>query len=242
MNLCKTVSVILLSVAMNSCGNHTNQTPSAPADEEASPVTVTAADSLTHLELLIKTDSSSFEAWYDRGMLLAEMKDTPAAIISLERSFSLQPLQTSGIALANLYAETSNERAIALCDAILKKDTARTLTDAVFIKGIYYTKTGNDKLALLQFDECIKRDWKFTEAYIEKGIVLYNRKDLAQALKTFQLAATVTNTYADAYFWIGRCFEAQGQKKEAAENYTKALALDKDFIEAERALKRINIL
>ncbi len=240
MNLRTVVSIALSILAFYSCGNRGRVKPA----DSAKPISgnLTNADSLTRLEAIIKANPSGFEAWYQKGLLLAEMNDTLEAISALETSFSLQPLQTSGIALANLYAETKNERALALCNAMLKKDTARTLTEPVFIKGIYYTKSGEDALAIEAYNECIRRDWKFTEAYIEKGILLYNRQKLPEALKVFQLAATVTNTYADAYFWMGRCYEALGQKKEAAANYTKALALDKDFTEAAQALERINIL
>ena len=47
---------------------------------------------------------------------------------------------------------------------------------------------------------------------------------------------TVSNTNADGYFWIGRCYESKGDKKKAIENYERALSLDKNFPEAARRL------
>jgi tetratricopeptide (TPR) repeat protein len=69
--------------------------------------------------------------------------------------------------------------------------------------------------------------------------VLFGEKQYDEALKTFTLATQVTNTYADAYFWIGRCHEAQGNKEAAADNYYKALALDQGFSEAREGLQRL---
>ncbi len=79
------------------------------------------------------------------------------------------------------------------------------------------------------FNECIRRDWKFADAYIEKGIVLHDLKKYDSALKVFTTAATVTNTNADAWYWMARFYEVKGKKELALVNYKRALALDKEF-------------
>lgn len=166
--------------------------------------------------------------------------DTTAMIRNLEAAFSKQRDISSGLKLANLYAETKDRKALVLCDALLAKDSTRELTDAVFIKGIYYLNTSDTVTALRQFDECINRDWKFTEAYFEKGRIQYNRNDFDNALKTFELAVQVANTYPDTYYWLGKCQEALGDKQQAITNYYRALALDKDFKEAQQAINRLS--
>jgi tetratricopeptide (TPR) repeat protein len=188
---------------------------------------------------LLQENSEDFESWYEKGMLLAETGDTVNAIQALERSFVLQPIQLSGLALANLYAETKNPNTLLVCDALLKKDTAGETIDPVFIKGIYYNNIHEPDRAIEQFDECIKRDWKFTEAYIEKGITQFLQKNMDAALKTFELAATVSNTNPDAYYWQGRCYEAIGKKEDALNNYVRALALDKKFVQARQGIERL---
>ena len=94
-------------------------------------------------------------------------------------------------------------------------------------------------MAIVQFDSCVQRDWKFTDAYIEKGIALFKQRNFDRALHTFQMAATVSNTSPDAYYWIGRCYEATSKKDEAILNYERALALDRNFLEAIEAIKRL---
>jgi tetratricopeptide (TPR) repeat protein len=90
-----------------------------------------------------------------------------------------------------------------------------------------------------QFDKCIRMDWKFADAYIEKGIILYEQKNIDEALQTFKMANTVSAVNADGYYWQARCYELIGKKDEAIDNYAKAYALDKDFIEAKQALDRL---
>jgi tetratricopeptide (TPR) repeat protein len=58
-------------------------------------------------------------------------------------------------------------------------------------------------------------------------------------MQTFNMAITVTSTDADAYYWLGRCYEIQHRKMDAINSYQKAILLDRNFSEARQ---RIQIL
>ncbi len=188
---------------------------------------------------MIAEDSANFEAWFEKGLLLLEQKDTTAAIQHLENSYRLQPLLLTALTLANIYSETKNPRTLVLADRIIAKDSAGEMADPYFIKGIYYVNTGNNAKALEFFNTCIRMNWKFQEAYIEKGIIYFDSKNLDEALQQFKLAATVTNTYPEAYYWQGRCYEELGMKEEALANYGRAYSLDRTFKEAVEAATRV---
>lgn len=195
---------------------------------------------LQEFDRILAVDPSSFEALLDKGSLLALMQDTAGAIEALEQSFSILPVNHVGMVLAQIYVNQKNPRALEICNTLLERDTASIQTEPVFMKGVYYAETGNRSKALEQFEECIQRDWKMTDAYIEKGIIYFEQKKYDEALKVFNMAATVSNTDADAYFWIGRCLEQQGNTQEAIVNYKRAIALDETFTEAKDALRRLN--
>jgi predicted Zn-dependent protease len=196
-------------------------------------------EALAQYDTILQQDSGNFEAWYEKAALLAQAGDTIEATGALETAYSIQPLQHYGISLANLYAESRNAKVLELCNELIAKDSTGELTDAVFVKGIYYSNTGQKDKALEEFENCINRDWKFIDAYIEKGIILYTDRNIDEALKTFALAAKVSNTDPDAYYWMARCFESIGKKDEAVDNYRRALALDRTFIEAARGMERL---
>jgi tetratricopeptide (TPR) repeat protein len=198
-----------------------------------------AAAALGLYDDLLKKDSSNFEALYEKGILYTKIKDTAAAIAILEKSYRLQPVLQNGLALANLYAETKNEKVIALCDDLQQKDTARDFSDPVFLKGVYYSNIKEYPRAIALFDEAINRDWRFIEPYIEKGIIFFEQKNYDEALKTFQFATNISYTNADNYYWMGRCYEAIGKKDEATDYYYKALTFDKNFTEAREAINRL---
>lgn len=184
-------------------------------------------------------DSMNFEVWYEKGVLLAQLKDTPAAIQSLERSYKIQPINYNGLALAGLYGATLNPKVITICDDLIKKDTSGIINDVLYLKGSYYSDTKQYDKALQMFDECIGHDWKFADAYIEKGIVLRDLKKNDSALRVFIMAATVANTNPDAWYWMARCYEDMGKKDLALVNYERALAIDKNFEEAREGIRRM---
>jgi tetratricopeptide (TPR) repeat protein len=97
----------------------------------------------------------------------------------------------------------------------------------------------DNKNALAQFDECIRKDYHFIDAYMEKGRIFYNQEKYAESLAVFDLALTVSNSYADAFFWKAKCQQALGQIQEAKLNYQRAWGLDKSFTEAKDSADRI---
>ena len=58
-------------------------------------------------------------------------------------------------------------------------------------------------------------------------------------MKTVQKANLVSNSFTDAYYWMGRCYEALGNRELAIDNYKKTLGLDPDYKEAKEALDKI---
>jgi tetratricopeptide (TPR) repeat protein len=196
-------------------------------------------DAIAVYDNILRADTLNDEAWYEKGLLLEKKGDTPTAILALRKAYTIQPVNTYGLELAHLYAESRDPASLLLCDAALRRDSSHDLLDPFFIKGIYFSNTAQYKKAIIQFDSCIGRDWKFADAYLEKGIAQFKQNQYQPAMESFQMTVRVSETYADGYFWIGRCFEANGNKDQAIAYYRQALALDKNFTEAAERIKRL---
>ena len=188
---------------------------------------------------MIAKDSLDPETLYEKAILLEQLKDTTQAIATLQKAYSMQSVDTYGLELAHLYAEQKNPKALEICNSIIRRDSASLLIDPFFIKGIYYANTKLFPKAIAQFDSCILRDWKTTDAYLEKGRAYFHMGNFNEAQKTFNMGITVSNTDPDAYYWLGRCYEAQHKKVDAINNYRKAISLDQNFVEAKQ---RIDLL
>ena len=197
-------------------------------------------EAVVQIDSLIAKDSLNFGLWYRKGRLQEDAKDTINAIGSFTKAIKIYPSPDGQLSLANLLAETKNANALLLCQRVQDLRLGREYSaHCNFIAGIYFARTGNKIKAQQMFDNCINDNYSYIEAYQEKGFIFYDDKKFADALKIFQMSAGINNTYADAYYWQAKCFEALNKKEDAIKNYQTALMLDKNLNEAAEALKRL---
>lgn len=190
---------------------------------------------------LIAKDSANYGLWYKKAHLEEFLKDTANAIASYSSALRIYNSPDGMLSLANLYAETKNARALDICNLVGKMGLGReTDADCYFIAGVYHARTGHFDQALQLFDKCISNNYTYMEAYIEKGLLYFDRKDYRKALEIFSFASTVNNLYADAYYYMARCYEMMQMKDSAAVRFQQALSLDKSLTEAKQGLKRID--
>ena len=104
---------------------------------------------------------------------------------------------------------------------------------------MYYSNVNDKAKALENFNKAIRYDYTFLDAYMDKGRILYDQKKYNDAASVFQLALKVSATYADAYYWLGKCQEKMGKKEEARLNYQRAYGLDKSLTEAKEAAENL---
>lgn len=172
--------------------------------------------------------------------LLGKKGNDTAALAVLEKAYSLTPFDVElNYVLALRYAETKNPRVLSLCDSLIKKDSLHIHAEPYYYKGIYYSNINDKGKAITSFNQAIKTDYYFLNAYIEKGSILYEQKRWPEASSIFNLAISISPKFADAYYWLAKCQEAMGQKDEAKLNYQRAYGLDKSFIEAKEAAGKI---
>lgn len=189
---------------------------------------------------ILKKQPAFVSALILQSDLLQKKGDGNAAAVSLENALRAVP---GNIEIANklayLYAENKNPKVLSLADSLIAKDTLKIYPEPLYIKGIYYSNTGEKEKAIQAFNETIRLSYNYLNAYIEKGKIYFDQKKIAEALKTFELANTISPAFPDAYYWIGKCQEAQGQKEDAKLSYEKAYSLDKTFTEAKEAADKI---
>jgi tetratricopeptide (TPR) repeat protein len=197
-------------------------------------------EAISQTDSLIQKDSLNNGLWFTKAQLQEDNKDTSNAITSYTRAVNIYPSPEAQLHLANLLAETKNPKALKICENVREMGLGReTDADCNFIAGIYYARTGEGKQAQQLFDRAINDNYTLMEAYMEKGFVYFDNKNYDGALKVFETAITVNNTYADAYYWRAKCREALGKKPDAILDYKRSLALDKQLNEAAEAIKRL---
>ncbi|MEP6711697.1 MAG: tetratricopeptide repeat protein [Ferruginibacter sp.] len=189
----------------------------------------------------IKKDSNNPRLWDINATLNIENNDTAAAIHSFEKAISFYPDPQYIISLGILYAQTKNAAALQMADALLVESKAKADKEAFFIKGLYYSYTGNKQKAIGFFDECLSISYTYMDAYIEKALALYDLKKYAEALAVLDKAVTLQNNFDEGYYYRGRCLEKLNRPQEAAEAYHMALLYDHDYLEAKEALAKLGV-
>jgi tetratricopeptide (TPR) repeat protein len=175
-----------------------------------------------------------------KAELLDKKGSTAEAISVLEKAYWLTPYDIDlNYELAYRYAENKNAKAISLCDSLIKIDSLNLYAEPFYYKGLYFSNINDKARALSLFNQAIQHDYNYLNAHIEKGRVLYEQKKFAAALKTFELANTISPKFPDAWFWMGKCQEATGDKENARINYLKAYGLDNSFGEAKDAADKL---
>ncbi len=188
---------------------------------------------------VLAQDSTVSNTWLYLSYCYQEVGNDAAAIQALERAYGLQPNITAGYELAAMYAAKGNPRTISLCKelAVLSAKAADKDVRSTYFASVYYTTKGNTTLALQLLDSCIAQDYTYGNAYIDKATLLLQANNIPGAIQVLTLAQQNDNTNPEAYYYMGKCYQAQGRLAAARLEYQKAIALDKEYTLAAEALK-----
>lgn len=190
---------------------------------------------------VLQKDSLNDRLWDIKGTLQFENEDTLNAISSFENALNINPQPRYIVLLGSLYAQTKNTKALDIADFLLKAKVPDSEKEALFIKGLFYTYTGDKIKAINFFDKCLNLDYNFMLAYREKAIALYDMGKYTDAITVLDKAVTLQNNFDEGYYWTGRCLEKLNKPKEAIEEYQTALMYAPDYVEAKEALARLGV-
>ena len=197
-------------------------------------------EALAQMNTLTKNDTTNYGFYYAQGQIAEDAQDTDIALKSYRHAAKLYESPDALLAIANLYAEMKDERAVLFCSRVKALGLGRDMdANCAFITGVYYARLHKSNEAIKYFDECIANNYTYMEAYIEKGLVYFDQQQYQKALNVFQFASTVNNLYADAYYYMARCYEMMNKKDSAVLRFQQSLQLDPTLDEARAHLKRL---
>ena len=189
---------------------------------------------------VIKDHPNAIDAYLLKAEILEMQNRQRDALTVLETGYVYAPGDVELVhRLAFMYAESKNPKALALSDSLIDADTENRHAEPYYFKGVYYANIENYKEAIKQFDEAIRHNFNFLDAYINKGIAYFDQKKFDEAIKTFQLGIKVDPNFPDSFYWLGKTWEAKGNGEEAKLNYLKAYGLDRTMTEAKEAAERL---
>jgi tetratricopeptide (TPR) repeat protein len=119
---------------------------------------------------------------------------------------------------------------------------------AVFNKGLELQKNDDDEAAVRAFEQVIKMDENFTEAYVRLGMSYSALGEDEKSEKAYKKAIDAYRKYVDkhpddakGYYYLGWAYSKNAKPEEAERALVKATNLQKDYVDALYELGMVRI-
>lgn len=190
------------------------------------------------INTVLKKDVYNPEAYFLKGVIYKNAKDTNHAISSFQTAVQVQPNYTEAIdQLGLLYAAQKNDLCLKYFQNSFKIDTSNVFP--LFAIANYYQAQGAIPKAKEYYQQCIYKDNQYTNAYFNLGWLLMQEDSLEKASRQFDIITMVEPTNAEAYYNRGLCKELMKKYAEAQEDYQQALVFDAKNKNTKEAIQRI---
>ncbi len=178
------------------------------------------------------------EAYFFEGLIAARQGDTTRAIALYEQSLKLKPryLPTYN-QMASVYRGMGNT-AVALAYNSRATDYFPANVNLIYNRGLIYHDAARLDSALICYQQTVKQQPTFYQAYFQAGLVFQKWKGYYQALTNFQKVQKIKPDYQGIDTYIGFCFEKTGQYEAAVAAYTTATQQNAGDADAQAGLYR----
>ncbi|MCZ2443899.1 MAG: tetratricopeptide repeat protein [Flavobacteriales bacterium] len=99
-------------------------------------------------------------------------------------------------------------------------------------RGVLYYETGDQTMAIRDFDQTIALDSNYTSAWHDRAICYFELDRFDSALSGFTKTIELDNTFYEAYFNRALVYEQMGKIQEAVTDYDQCIALNSSFAPA----------
>lgn len=192
----------------------------------------------SEINTVLRQDVYNPEAYFLKGFIYRDLKDTAKAISSFQTAIDADPkYRDAMLELGQLYSAKKNPIALKYYDNAFKLDTTDVMP--LYAKGMFFQSQNQYEQAKENYKNCIMHNTQYANAYFSTGWILLQQDSVEKAWRQFDLVTKIEPNSADAYYNRGLCSEMMNKKTEAIADYKQALVFDKNYPEAKTALKRL---
>ncbi len=191
------------------------------------------------LEKVTKINIQNPEAYFYKGMIAKEMKDTINAIRKFQTAIEVDPDYFEGyMQLGNLYAKLKDSICIKYYKNALQIEPDNKFPAYGIAK--FYQDIGKMDAAITEYKEMISKNPQDDNAIYNLATIYYGIDSIQTAYRLYELAIRQAPAKAMSYYGKGMCAEELEKRDEAISLYTQALNLDPDLTDAEERLQQLN--
>jgi tetratricopeptide (TPR) repeat protein len=190
------------------------------------------------INTVLRQDAYNPEAYFLKGLIYKDIKDTDKAISSFQTAISVAPdYRDAYIQLGTVYNEKGSNLGVQYLNNAFRLDTTDVFP--IYAIGMFYQEQGQLEQAKAQYARCLEYDRQYADALFATGFILMQQDSLEKSRRQFDLVTKSDPANPAAYFNRGLCSEMLGRKEEAIADYRQALTFDQDYDKAKEALKRL---
>ncbi len=190
------------------------------------------------INIVLRSSPYNPEAYFLKGMLYKDMRDTAKAISNFQTAVQVAPeYRDAVVQLGLLYSAKKDPIALKYLDNATKMDSSDVLP--MYAKGVYYQENKDYENAKAMYKACIIRDYHYTNAYFNMGYILMHEDSLAKAYRQYDIVTKIDPVNSTAYYNRGLCSELMDSFKKAASDYQMALRIDSTYDSPREGLKRL---
>jgi len=193
---------------------------------------------LSEINEVLRQDVYSGEAYFLKGLVYKDMKDTSKAISSFLTALQMQPKYKNAMAeLGELYSAQKNPIALSYFDKLYSLDSLDAFP--LYARGMFYQNQNDYQQAKAEYKNCIIHEPQYGEAYFAIGWILMQQDSFQKAWNQYDLVTKIEPNNAGAYYNRGLCSELLKKKDDAVSDYKQALVFKPDYAEAKEGIKRL---
>lgn len=195
-------------------------------------------DAFEQINIVLRKNAYEPEAYFLKGMIYKDLKDTAKAISSFESARSVAPeYKDAAIQLGLIYSNKKDTIALRYLDNAFVLDSTDVFP--IYAKGVFYQRTGDYVKAKEQYRRCILLDHRYIDAYFNMGYVLMQQDSVQKAFRQYDIATKIDYLNPTAFYNRGICYELMDSPRQAVADYRRALTLDSNYKSPKEALKRM---
>jgi len=197
-------------------------------------------NAIKEIDNVLRKNVYNPEAYFLKGMVYKEAKDTAKAISSFQTSVQVAPdYRESVIQLGLLYSAKKDPIAIKYLDNAYNLDSTDVFP--IFAEGVYYQDNNQYDKAKETYKRCINRNGSYVDAFFNMGYVLMQQDSVEKAYRQYDIVTKIDPANPTAYYDRGVCSEQMNKIPEAVNDYKQAYILDTTYKSPKEALRRLKV-
>ncbi len=183
------------------------------------------------LNVLLRSDKESYEAYYLRGYAKLGLGDLLGAEQDLTRAIDINPVYTEAFHYRGIVRSELGNYEDAISDLTAAIDLRPDLPNSYYSRGVTHLRNKQFVKSLVDFDMILRFTDKDAQTHINRGVALLNLRDTLGAHGCFDKAIRTNRNYTEGYNQKAMLLMQQGDNQGALENFDMAIKCDSTYLQ-----------